>query len=519
MDKDNETVDDVIKDFVFFDDEDTDFESDSAAEESPQYDDTFAAEAVRADDYALPDDGEADSEKEYEKNDSGEKKNTEPEPEVRKFTYEYEHFDEEFGDTRLVIPMIKPLLKKLIPLFAVLLVLIWGMTSDNFFIRSYRENFVKNFVRITEDMGIKSEAPQGDGAEDLDNIVEYKEIKEDNSGEVNKIEYRTEVESDVMITFDGASDSRFVQYRDGVICAATNYICYVNRDGVIEWEKNVAITDPILRSEGDYFLLAQRDGNKFTMYQGDKAVYDKTSENNILTGNISENGDIVLVTEMPGYKGALAVYNRRGDKVFEWSAGSSTIISADISAGSRRVAAGLLNTEGRVKSSVCMFNINEADSYAKTEYEGSAIYKVDFKGENLTVFADNALIGVKPSGKEIYRIDFGDSEASRVSLSDKGESLVLFTGTSIPVMNIYSKSGRLKHTISSQKVPDYVYINNGNVVYNVDREIIMGKTNIMIPYKYTAIMDVKGIVPVDTKSFMVIYSNSISMVKMKGMLW
>lgn len=559
MDKDNETVDDVIKDLVFFGDEDSEdepkdtdsseavfadeSERESDAADNPQYEDTFKAEyREEPDEYGLSDDyNESDNRDSFDDDDEAEGiggayadktnesyddypepvKGAEYEDDGDEFDYDYEHVDEELGDTRLVAPMIKPLLKKLIPLFAVLLVLVWGMTSDNFLIKNYRENFAKNFNRIIDDMGINSENPGegGEAASDGADVVEYKELKEENEDETHKTEYRTEVESDVMITFDGAADSKFVSYRDGVICAATNYICYINRDGVIEWEKNVAVTDPILRSEGDYFLLAQRGGNKFTLYQGDKAVYDKTAEHNILTGNVSKNGDSVLVTEMPGYKGALAVYNRRGDKAFEWSSGSSSIISADISPGSRRVAAGLMNTDGRVKSSVCMFNINEADSYARMEYDGSAVYKVDFKDENLTVFADNALIGVKRSGREIYRVDFGDSEVTRVSLSDDGDALVLFTGTSIPMLNIYNKSGKLKNTISSQKVPDYAYIDNGNVVYNADREIIMAKTNIMIPYKYTAIMDIKGIVPVDEKCFMVIYSNSISMVKMKGMLW
>ena len=543
---DNETVDDVIKDLVFFGDEDSEEElkedkpdsSDDGFEDEPAEKTVSAENQQYYDDFKADDEAESDddgylehieSDEAYYDGDYNEESGSaydvysESEESVEydddEFDYDYEHFDEEIGDTRLVAPLIKPLLKKLIPLFAVLSVLVWGMTSDNFFIKSYRENFAENFSRITNGMNIGKSNENGENAAERGDVVEYKEIKEENRGEVYKTEYRTEVESDVMITFDGAADSSFVNYREGVLCAATNYICYVNRDGVIEWEKNVAVTDPILRSEGDYFLLAQRGGNKFTMYQGEKTVYDKTAENNILTGNVSENGDVVLVTEMPGYKGAVAVYNRRGDKAFAWSSGSASVISADISAGSRRVAVGLLNTDGRVKSSVCMFNINEADSYARMEYEGSAVYKVDFKSDNLTVFADNTLIGLKHSGKEIYRVDFGDSEVTRVSLSDDGDALVLFTGTNIPMLNIYNKKGKLKTTVSSQKVPDYAYIDNGNVIYNTDREIIMAKTNIKIPYKYTAIMDIKGIVPVDEKCFMVIYSNSISMVKMKGMLW
>ncbi|MDO5398535.1 MAG: DUF5711 family protein [bacterium] len=523
---DNETVDDVIKDMVFFDDEDASDEINSGERD-------FAG--------AEPDEGRKEPETEEIDSETGlqdatgvipvsrimeelAKENSSQDEDIsdeESFSYDYEYDEEDFGDTRLVTPMIKPLIKKLIPLLVVLLLLIWATTTDNFIVRNYRENFGRNLGSIMSSLGINLSASDEEQPEDNadGSMVEYKESEENNDEKVYKTEYRTEVESDVMITFEGAADAQFVKYREGVVCASANYLCYINKEGTVEWEKNVAVTDPILRAEGDYFLLAQRSGNRFMMYKGSSVVFDRTADNNILTGNVSANGDAVLVTDKPGYKGALEVYNRRGDKAFAWSSGNASIISADISASSRRVAAALLNTDSTVKSSVYLFNIKQSDSYAQREFDASLIYKVDFKDNDLTVFADNALIGMKHSGKEVYRIDFGDSEVTRTSLSDDSDKLVLFTGTNIPMINIYNKRGKLKNTISSQKVPDYAYIDNDNVVYNTDREIIMGKTNISIPYKYTAIMDIKGIVPVDDRSFLVIYSNSISMVCMKGMLW
>lgn len=526
---DNETVDDVIKDMVFFDDDENSEEIDSVkADSADTVSDEFVTEPEDlADEAELTDatgvipisrimEGLA-----KENASQAENINDIPISDDEDFDYDYEYEEEDFGDTRLVAPMLKPLIKKLIPLLIVLLLLIWVTTTDNFIVRNYRENFVRNLGNITDTLGIdisNNDEEQTDDSPD-GAMVEYRETEAVDDENANKTEYRTDVESDVMITFEGAADAQFVQYREGVVCASANYLCYINKQGIVEWEKNVAVTDPILRTEGDYFLLAQRDGNRFAMYKGSDAVFDKTADNNILTGNVSANGDIVLVTDKPGYKGALEVYNRRGDKAFAWSSGGASIISADISAESRRVAAALLNTDNTVKSSVYLFNIKQSDSYAQSEFDASLIYKVDFKGDDLNVFADNALIGMKHSGKEMYRIDFGDSDVTRTSLSDNGDKLVLFTGTNIPMINIYNKRGKLKNTISSQKVPDYAYIDNDNVVYNTDREIIMGKTNISIPYKYTAIMDIKGIVPVNDRSFLVIYSNSISMVSMKGMLW
>lgn len=577
----NETVDEVIKDVISFDDdfivEDEDIPEQENSEQSETeeifedvFDDDFVIEPkdepynesykksyiddTQSDtdvldntavfkvpkeygEKALNDEFDGDSEedfredfKEYSENDyevTEEKENrgkTDIEPdEDEGFNYDYGYNEPDFGDTRLVVPMIKPIVKKLIPLCIVLLIMIYFMTSENFLVRNYRENFVRNIERIASNAGLNlskqntdNAAGNVDTADNTDNMVEYKETDKKKTEE--EVQYRTETQSDVMISFDGASDSKFVRYGDGVLCAATNYICYINTDGEVVWEKNVAVTDPILKAEGDYFLLAQRGGTKFTMYKGETAVVDKNSDDNILTANVSSEGDIILVTNKAGFKGAVAVYNRRGDNAFEWSSGSSSIISADIAAGSRKVAVSLLNTESTVKSSVYLFDMRQTESYAKQEFNDSIIYTVDFKEKSLNILADNAFIGMNLNGKITHRIDYGDSEVTRASLTDDGSKAILFTGTNIPMLNVYNKNGKLKKTVSLDKVPDYAYINDDNIVYNLDREIIMGKINRKIPYKYTAIMDIKGIVPIDDNSFMVIYSNSVSMVKMKGLL-
>lgn len=577
----NETVDEVIRDVISFDDdfivEDEDIPERENSEQSETeeifedvFDDDFVIEPkdepydesyeksyiddTQSDtdvldntavfkvpkeygEKALNDEFDGDSEedfrenfKEYSENDyevTEEKENRgkadiEPD-EDEGFNYDYGYNEPDFGDTRLVVPMIKPIVKKLIPLCIVLLIMIYFMTSENFLVRNYRENFVRNIERIASNAGLNlskqntdNAAGNADTAGNTDNMVEYKETDKKKTEE--EVQYRSETQSDVMISFDGASDSKFVRYGDGVLCAATNYICYINTNGEVVWEKNVAVTDPILKAEGDYFLLAQRGGTKFTMYKGETAVVDKNSDDNILTANVSSEGDVILVTNKAGFKGAVAVYNRRGDNAFEWSSGSASIISADIAAGSRKVAVSLLNTESTVKSSVYLFDMRQTESYAKQEFNDSIIYTVDFKEKSLNILADNAFIGMNLNGKITHRIDYGDSEVTRASLTDDGSKAILFTGTNIPMLNVYNKNGKLKKTVSLDKVPDYAYINDDNIVYNLDREIIMGKINRKIPYKYTAIMDIKGIVPVDDNSFMVIYSNSVSMVKMKGLL-
>jgi len=528
MDNGKDDIDNIIDDMVVFsdnapkeNDEKQAIEDAFIKDTEPEAEDTASAEALTED--AAPYNREqadaADDEPVYEETRYVPRHEEEDYPDDE-ISYDFEHDEDDEEEEKLIVPMLRPLLLWLVPLLAVILVIVWGMTTTNSVVQNYRRNFTSNLNQIAENLGIDRKNDAEDSGENYaEGLIEYKESSQKNKNDDAGTQYRRDVESDTMLTFDGAANAQFVAYRNGVICATTNYICYINKNGVREWEKNIAITDPILRSEGDFFLVAQNGGTRFTLYKGDKVVFDTTAEGNIHTGNVSSSGDVVLVTDRTGYKGAVVVYNKHGDKAFSWSSGSAQVISADISPSSRRVAVALLNTDSASRSAVYMFNMKKTESYAKQEFGGSLIYKVDFKGNSLNVFADNMTAGMKVSGEIEYRIEYGDSEATRASLADNGDKLILFTGTNIPMLNIYNKYGKLKKTISSQKVPGFAYISDSDIVYNVDREIILGNINAEIPYKYTAIMDIKGIVPVDKRSFLVIYSNSISMIRMKGVLW
>ena len=68
-------------------------------------------------------------------------------------------------------------------------------------------------------------------------------------------EYKTYVQSSVIVPFQGASEASFVKYKDGIVCARTNYICYINDSGEKEWEYYVSITDPVVKAAVSYTHL------------------------------------------------------------------------------------------------------------------------------------------------------------------------------------------------------------------------------------------------------------------------
>ena len=448
------------------------------------------------------------------------------------FKYDdYSDYDDYEGSP--VMPLILAALKLALPILAVVIVVIVVLTSQNSAVTRYRNNFSANTNRLLDDMGINihkqqpiqkgepqeqgagaAAVPEGAAKTADDEITgEEIELKEKES------EYKTFVSSSVTVPFTGTEEASFVKHNDAIIGAKTNYICCIGTDGTLLWEKSIILTDPVVKAEGEYILAYQDGGKRFLLLRNDEEVFVKNTDDNILSANVSANGDVVLVTDKPAYKGAVVVYNKQGNKAFSWSSGSADVLAADISDNSRRVAAALLHTDDKVSSSVYMFDINKTEPYAKTDFSDSVVYRLEFKGNRLTAFSDNMLTGMSDGGKVKFNIGFEDVELITCGMDDNGNHAALFTQDNIPMINVYNKNGNLSSSIPVLRMPDYMAAEHGNVIYNVDRDIILGKPDAKKPYKYTAAMDIRGLIPINNSSFMVIYSNGVELVKMGGGLF
>ena len=395
---------------------------------------------------------------------------------------------------------------------------------DTGIIGTYKKNLTTNVVNIFANMGIDiSKKPKTSPLP----ISDTSNISEDAVGDGKKeqtkvkatpsssdtVEYKTDVKFSQIFPFDSASESEFAPYKKGLVCAKTNALCYINSSGEIEWEIMTSVIDPMLRVEDDYILLVQENGKKMCLYNGKELLYDVDAKNNILTCGLNGTGDAVIVTEKQYYKGALSVYNKAGEEIYAWSSGSDLILSADISTDSRRVAALLLNTDETVKSSILLFNVNKADNYARCEFEDTALFEVVFADENINAFGDNSMVGVNTSGKILYDKRFDDVELVNYTVDNEGSKVMVFNSENIPMMNIYNSAGSLKYTVTTLQQPDFVEISSYNLMYNSNRDILLGKPNGRKLSKYTASMDIKQLVLIDSRTFAIIYSNSVEFVK------
>lgn len=371
------------------------------------------------------------------------------------------------------------------------------VTVDTGFIGAYKRNVSKNVTIILNFFGIdihRSDTSVSDNAK-------------------NTQKYKTSVKNTVTVPMEAAGQSEFIGFKGNIVSAHTNYMSLIGSDGSTIWENTTTIVNPMLKTAGNYLLLAEKGGRKICLYNDSKLVYEIDTEDNILNCSVSSNGDVVAVTDKASYKGAAVVFNREGKQIFAWSSGSDNIISADISPTSRRVAVSLLNTDDKVRSAVQLFNINEEESYAQVIFEDTIIFDTEFNGDTLSVFGDNCIAGIYAQGELIYDKRFDDVEFVHYGTDEEGNKILLFDNTNIPLINVYNQNASLKHQLSPEELPDFVDIWGKYIVYNSGRNIIYGKAGKSRLEKYTASMDIKNLMLIDDNTLVIVYSNNIEIVK------
>lgn len=388
-------------------------------------------------------------------------------------------------------------------LLAVLILLF--CITDIGIIGAYKKNFEKNFNYLF----FKEPAIDIGVTEKDSNVQEY--VDEEQAHSVKSVQ--STAENVKVVPFESAASGAFEAYQGGLVCARTNYICYTEASGEIKWEHNTTVVDPLLSVDGRYIAIASENGTKLCLYRGSELVFECNTENKIRSMRVSSNGDVVLVCDKDNYKGAISVYNKEGKEIFAWSSGQNNVISADISSASRRVAAALLNADRKVYSLIKVFDINSRTNNVEMAFDDTIIFKVDYTGDTVTGFGDNSLVCMTSTGRVISDKRFDMVDINHYAFDGEGNRLIHFDSAGIPVFHLYGRKGVLESEMVIDEPADYIDVLGDLLLYNSGRNIMLRKMGSDRINKYTATMDVLKLILIDSKTYAIIHSNSIELVR------
>lgn len=385
-------------------------------------------------------------------------------------------------------------------------IIVFVSITNTGIIGAYKTNFIKNmrqlFPESEQSVDIGATEKNTDSQQYVNNDTETSVKVYDNTNA-----------NTVILPFEGAAAGKFSSYRNGLVCARTNYICFINSNGEIELEQNTTIVDPLLSTNGKYIALASENGNKLCLYYDSELLYETDTENTIKSMHVSSKGDVILICDKPGYKGSVSVYNKDGQEIFAWSSGQNNIINADISSASRHIAVSLINTDRNVYSIIKLFDIRTGESNAESAFEDTILFSVDYTGDTITAFGDNSIVCMSSTGRVINDKRFDMVSILHYASDSSGNKLIHFDSASIPVFHVYSKKGNLLNEIITDNISDCIDIYGNYILYNSGRDVLLRKAGSDRIKAYTATMDILNLVLINNNTYAVIHSNCVEIVR------
>ena len=137
-------------------------------------------------------------------------------------------------------------------------------------------------------------------------------------------------------------------------------------------------------------------------------------EGDILTAHRNREGWAALVTEEPGYKAKVTVYDPEGKAKFAWWSGSGYVLRACVSPENRLLAV-LCGAKGG--GALHLFRLDSEEELASASFPGELPFDLAFQGEDrLWTLSASGLNVLDTAGTLLNRFDFSGSALADYSL-------------------------------------------------------------------------------------------------------
>jgi len=147
----------------------------------------------------------------------------------------------------------------------------------------------------------------------------------------------------------------------------------------------------------------------------------------LLSARVNDSGWLAVTAQQSGYKGAVTVYDREGEKVIQISLSSTFVMDAAISPDCKTVAVVTVDQEGgRFTSQILFYPVNQTEPSARADLEGITVLDLDYESGLLWILGEDRILTVDPSSGALKgSCSFQRSYLKGCSLGAEGFALLL----------------------------------------------------------------------------------------------
>lgn len=129
----------------------------------------------------------------------------------------------------------------------------------------------------------------------------------------------TLAEGNFPLTISGNTGYQLKMADNTLFLLHDNYLDLYSIHGDLQDSRQHAFQNAMLSTAGKYGLVYENNGKSFRLDTKNKNLYNKTADNNIISGVVSEDGSVALITESGSYACCIEVYDDTGKRIYQRS--------------------------------------------------------------------------------------------------------------------------------------------------------------------------------------------------------
>lgn len=233
-------------------------------------------------------------------------------------------------------------------------------------------------------------------------------------------------EPEKIYAFDATKQNSVYPYDDKLIVVNNESVMCLDKDGDKVFEVLAKTSTPIVKTAGDYILLADRGGSEVYVIHEGELINNFSAENKIINCSINERGRTVLITNETSYRNVIVAYNTRGEEIYRWKISEFYIIDAVLSYDGSRIAASYIATDNeQLTGGIIMVNVRQEKILGKLAYKDCVFPYVSFNGNNsATAIGDSMMVGITKTGDEDWAVNYDGKKLQTFAFLE-GEGTVL----------------------------------------------------------------------------------------------
>lgn len=118
------------------------------------------------------------------------------------------------------------------------------------------------------------------------------------------------------LTLSSVSGYQVKLVEDSLFLLHDAYLDIYSQHGDEEDSRQLSYQDAVLCVNGRYALIYERAGSSFRLDTQNENIYAKTGDDDIITGAVSANGYVALVTDSDSYTCSLLIYDATGNRLY-----------------------------------------------------------------------------------------------------------------------------------------------------------------------------------------------------------